>query len=140
MPPQTRDDFRTVRIWTYVVHNLYFPVLALVKSSVLFFLLRLGGQKPVVRRAICALNALNLALMVAILSVTIAECRPIAYFWDVSLGGTCINQPLFYLWQNGLNILTDLLALGVPVCIFFGMKMERRMRIVTLYVFFLGFM
>lgn len=123
-----------------MVHNLYFPVLALIKSSVLFFLLRLGGQRPVVRRVICALNALNLALMVAILSVTIAECRPIAYFWDVSLRGTCINQPLFYLWQNGLNILTDLFALGVPVCIFFGMKMERRMRIVTLYVFFLGIM
>lgn len=126
-------------IWTYIVQILYYPVLALIKSSVLVFLLRLGGQTPRLRIAIYALNGLNLALMFAIFGVSAGQCTPISFHWDPTVpGGHCINQPVFYLVQSGLNIATDVFTLAVPIWIFLGTKMGRRLKIVTLYVFFLG--
>lgn len=126
---------------TYIVQLLYFPVLALIKSSVLFFLLRLGGQKSSTRLAIHGLNVLNLSMMVGVFIAALLQCRPVAYYWDPTIpGGHCINQPVFYLTQAGLNILTDLFTLAMPFWIFLGERMTRRLKIATIYVFFLGFM
>ncbi|KAK1754735.1 hypothetical protein QBC47DRAFT_225254 [Echria macrotheca] len=138
IPPE--PDFHQGLIWLYVAQIFYFPVLALIKSSFLFFLLRLGGQKPALRLAIHVLNACTLALGFAICTVSVFQCRPVSHYFNrMTTEGVCINQAVFYLVQSGLNILTDFFTLGVPVCIFMHMKMERRMKIVTLYVFLLGF-
>lgn len=127
-------------VWTYVITVLYFPVLGLIKSSILLFLLRLGGQKRALRHVIHGFNIFNIAGTIAITLTAINQCRPIRYFWDPTAQGSCINQPVFYLSQSGLNILTDLITFAVPVFIFVRLRMARRTRIATLYVFFLGFM
>ncbi|KAB5572773.1 hypothetical protein GE09DRAFT_1217314 [Coniochaeta sp. 2T2.1] len=126
-------------IWNFAVQVLYNPILALVKTSVLIFLLRLGGQKPGVRYAIHALNIFNIALMVAIFLVVIFQCNPVAFNWNPSLNGTCIKQGEFYLVTAALTIFTDLLVLALPIWIFADLKMKLKLKIALIIVFLLGF-
>ncbi|OAA67983.1 hypothetical protein SPI_00178 [Niveomyces insectorum RCEF 264] len=126
-------------IWNFAVQVLYNPILALVKTSMLLFLLKLGGHKPGIRWSIHVLNALNLSLMVAIFLVVIFQCKPIAYNWDVTIpGGKCIQQGVFYLATAALTIFTDVLNLALPFWVFLDLKMPVRIKVALLFVFLLG--
>jgi hypothetical protein len=132
---------RPGEIWNFAVQVLYNPILALVKTSVLVFLLRLGGQKPGVRYAIHALNFFNIALMVAIFLTVIFQCTPIAYNWDKTIeGARCIKPGNFYLVTAALTIFTDVLVLALPIWIFADLKMQLKMKIAVICIFLLGFM
>ncbi|ERS95395.1 uncharacterized protein SPSK_01719 [Sporothrix schenckii 1099-18] len=132
-------DMEKAAVWNFAVQVLYNPILALVKTSMLLFLLKLGSQKPGVRWCIHALNALNLMLMVAIFVVVIFECIPVAYSWDKTIpGGHCINQPNFLIATSALTIFTDVLCLALPFWVFLGLKMHLRVKIALLFVFVLG--
>ncbi|KAK4189830.1 hypothetical protein QBC35DRAFT_121861 [Podospora australis] len=142
--PLRKYSLETGMKWTFTSQLLYNPTLALIKSSVLIFLLQLGGQKPGVRLAIHCLNTFNLAMLVTVFCVILFQCTPISYFWTcVSVPapgekGKCINQPVFYLIQAAVNILTDALTLALPFWIFLGLKMPRKLKVATLWVFVLG--
>ncbi|CAK7197634.1 hypothetical protein SEUCBS139899_000282 [Sporothrix eucalyptigena] len=126
-------------IWNFAVQVLYNPILALVKTSMLLFLLKLGSQKPGVRWSIHVLNALNLSLMVAIFLVVIFQCTPIRYNWDTTIeGGHCIAQGTFYLATAALTIFTDVLNLALPFWVFLDLKMPTRVKVALLFVFLLG--
>lgn len=125
--------------WNYIIQLLYNPILALVKSSVLLFLLRLGGQKPGVRWTIHSLNAFNIGLMIAIFVTVIFQCTPVNFFWDRTIpGGHCVDTGAFYVATAGLTILTDVLVLALPFWIFLGLKMPAKVKIALLVVFGLG--
>lgn len=128
-------------IWNFAVQVLYNPILALVKTSMLLFLLKLGSQKPGVRICIHILNALNLSLMVAIFLVVIFQCTPISFNWDITIvGGHCIQQGTFYLATAALTLFTDVLNLALPFWVFLDLKMPLRVKITLLFVFLLGAM
>lgn len=132
-------DVKQALIWNFAVQVLYNPILALVKTSMLLFLLKLGSQKPGVRLCIHVLNALNLSLMVAIFLVVIFQCTPIAFNWDTAIvGGHCIKQGTFYLATAALTIFTDVLNLALPFWVFLDLKMPLRVKIALLFVFLLG--
>ncbi|EPE04902.1 cfem domain-containing protein [Ophiostoma piceae UAMH 11346] len=132
-------DAVQANIWNFAVQVLYNPILALVKTSMLLFLLKLGRQKPGVRWCIYALNTFNLSLMVAIFLVVIFQCKPIAYNWDHSIeGGTCIDQGSFYVATTALTLFTDVLTLAIPFWVFLDLKMPLRVKIVLFFVFLLG--
>lgn len=127
-------------IWNFAVQVLYNPILALVKTSVLIFLLRLGGQKPGVRYAIHALNFFNIALMIAIFLVVMFQCWPVDFNWNPHIeGGHCIKQGTFYVVTAALTLLTDVLVLALPIWIFADLKMKLKMKIALIIVFLLGF-
>ncbi|KAH8894864.1 hypothetical protein GQ53DRAFT_715529, partial [Thozetella sp. PMI_491] len=128
-------------VWSYAVQILYNPILALVKSSVLIFLLRLFGQKTGVRRFIIGLNVANVAQMVATFAAITFQCFPIAFNWDPTIkGGRCVDRGILYTFTAALNIVTDLLILGLPLWIFVDLKIPRRSKIGLLFVFLLGFL
>lgn len=128
-------------IWNFAVQVLYNPILALVKTSVLIFLLRLGGQKPGVRMAIHALNIFNIALMVAIFLTVMFQCTPVSFNWTPSIAdGKCIKQGNFYLVTAALTLFTDILVLALPIWIFADLKMKMKLKIALIIVFLLGFM
>lgn len=132
IPPPGTYDPRFGMIVNYVVVVLYNPQLALVKSSVLFFLLRLGGHQTVLRRGIQVLNWSNIALMVAVLFASIFTCVPVYKYWDRSVEGFCNNEALQYLVTSGLTILTDVLVLVIPVKIVWGLQVARKLKIVLI--------
>ncbi|KAI1661266.1 hypothetical protein F4813DRAFT_385800 [Daldinia decipiens] len=128
--------------WNYVLQILYNPILALVKCSVLTFLLRIGGQKRQVRYAIHALNMFTLGLMIAIFVTAVFQCSPISYFWEritnPTMQGKCIDTGIFYVTTAALTIFTDVLVLALPFWIFMGLKMAPRIKFAIMVVFLLG--
>ncbi|KAK1990362.1 CFEM domain-containing protein [Colletotrichum falcatum] len=136
-------DPRIGSLWAYIIQILYNPILALVKTSMLLFLLRLSGQKRSVRYTIIGLNVFNIVLMIAIFVTVIFQCQPISYFWekagrDPPKDGKCIDTNAFYISTAALTILTDIMFLALPFWIFLGLKMPGRVKIALLFVFALG--
>lgn len=128
------------RLWDFIIQVIYNPILALVKSSVLLFLLRLGGTKTRVRWSIHVLNAVNIGLMIAIFFVVIFTCKPVSFYWDKSVDGACIDSSPFNIGTAIITICTDVLVLAIPVWILVDLKMPLRIKLVLLGVFLLGFM
>lgn len=128
-------------IWLYAVQILYNPVLSLVKSSVLLFLLRLFGQKDGVRRFVIWLNIVNILQMVAVFFAVTLQCLPISFNWDLTNpNGRCVDRRVLYTFTSSFNIVTDLLVLGLPLWILVDLKIPRRTKIALIFVFLLGFM
>ncbi|KAH7303803.1 hypothetical protein B0I35DRAFT_401904 [Stachybotrys elegans] len=127
-------------IWGFVNMCLYNPILALVKSSVLFFLLRIASTKTGVRYAVYGLNAFNLAMMVATFLVVVFQCRPISGAWDLVDMQTaeCIDPLTFTMSTAVITIITDLLVLAIPFWIIIGLKMPSKVKLSLIGVFFLG--
>lgn len=119
---------------------LYNPILALVKASVLLFLLRLCGQNRPIRIWIHATNALNIGELVSVFIVCALQCLPVAYFWDYTVDGRCINQAAFYISGAAITVFTDLLVLGIPIWIVKDLQMRFRVKVMLLMIFMLGTM
>jgi hypothetical protein len=73
-------DIEPVLFYNWIMQVLYNPILALVKSSVLFLLLRLGGHRRSTRWSIYTLNTFNIALMIAIFMTVVFQTIPIAAY------------------------------------------------------------
>ncbi|KAH7317726.1 CFEM domain-containing protein [Rhexocercosporidium sp. MPI-PUGE-AT-0058] len=130
-------------LWIFIAEILYNPILAIVKTSILLFLLRLGGHMTGIRYAIHSLNVINISLAIAVFITVIFQCRPINFYWDrmrdPTMKGTCIDTALFYVTTAGLTILTDLAALALPFWIFLGLKLSLKARVALMSLFLLGF-
>jgi hypothetical protein len=136
IPPHNPTE---AAIWNYAVQILYNPILALVKASVLIFLLRLFGQKGGVRTYIYVVNTANLLQMVGVFVAIVLQCMPIEFNWNPNVrGGRCVNQRILYTSTASFTILTDLLVLALPAYIFTDLKIPRRTKLALLFVFLLG--
>lgn len=118
---------------------LYNPILALVKSSVLIFLLRLGGHRRSIRWSIYALNAFNLAQMFAIFITVLCQTIPVRAYWDKSIKPQReVDSPLFYVSTAIITIITDFLVLLIPFWVFLGLKMRIAAKVGLIVVFLVG--
>lgn len=118
---------------------LYNPILAMVKSSILFFLLRLGGQRRSIRWSIHALNIFNLVMMVAVFLTVIFQTMPVRAYWDLSITPKYkIDGPAFYVSSAIITIVTDFLVLLLPFWIFLGLKMRLAAKLGVILIFMTG--
>ncbi|KAF5688760.1 integral membrane protein PTH11 [Fusarium denticulatum] len=132
-------DLEPVLFYNWIMQVLYNPILALVKSSILFFLLRLGGHNRAIKWAIYGLNAINVALMIAIFVTVVFQTIPINAFWDHSVKPERqIDGPVFYISTAIINIITDVLVLLIPFWIFLGLKMRIAAKLGLIVVFLMG--
>ncbi|KAM7194245.1 hypothetical protein V8F33_007391 [Rhypophila sp. PSN 637] len=138
IPPPGTYDPTLGKILNYIVVMLYNPELALVKSSVLFFLLRLGGHQLYLRRSIQILNWSNIALTLAILFASIFTCVPVHKYWTADVPGRCNDEQAQYLVTSGLTVLTDVLVLIIPIKIVIGLQVARKMKIILICVLCAG--
>ncbi|KAF4471582.1 integral membrane PTH11 [Fusarium albosuccineum] len=127
--------------WNFLVQMFYNPVLALVKASILVFLLRLGGHKQSVRWAIHSLNIFNALHAVAIFFTALFQCLPMEANWDFSLRENpdtkCIDNS-FHVIASCITIFTDFLILALPFWIFLGLTMPWAAKLAVIGVFLLG--
>lgn len=128
--PTAPSDPRNSMIVNYIVVMLYNPELALVKSSVLFFLLRLGGFQTWFRRSIQILNWSNIGLLIAVLFASIFTCVPVQKYWNRATPGHCNNEAMQYLVTSGLTVLTDVLVLAIPIKVVVGLQVTKKVKIV----------
>ena len=125
---------------------LYNPILALVKASILLFLLRLFGQKRGVRQYIACVNIANATHMVAVLFAIVFQCVPVESAWDPATffggnsGARCIDTRVLFTATAAFNILTDLLILALPMRIFVDLKIPMRTKFALMFLFLLGFL
>jgi hypothetical protein len=125
--------------WNFANQLLYNPPLALVKASVLLFLLRLGSKSNLVKRLIWGTFWFNVALVVVIFVADVFQCKPVAFVYDFSIpGGKCFNQGVFYVSTAVMTIVTDFLVLAIPILITHGLQMPRRRKIAVTVILSLG--
>ncbi|KAH6884190.1 hypothetical protein B0T10DRAFT_579599 [Thelonectria olida] len=132
-------DLEPVLFWNWIMQVLYNPILALVKASVLIFLLRLGGHRRSIRYAIYGLNIFNALQMVAIFIVVIFQTLPINAYWELTEKRTRqIDAPMFYISTACITIVTDFLVLLIPFWVFLGLRMRVAAKVGLIVVFLLG--
>lgn len=127
--------------WNFFEQLCYNPVLALVKASVLVFLLRLGGHDSTIHRVIWILMFVNAGHAIAVLFGALFQCIPIETNWKPYLrqdpDTVCIDDS-FHIIQSSITILTDVLILALPFWIFLGLRMPRSNKIAVLGIFAVG--
>ncbi|KAK8113008.1 hypothetical protein PG984_013534 [Apiospora sp. TS-2023a] len=139
MPLQPPVDRPWSQVWAYVVIMLYNPQLGLVKSSVLFFLLRLGVRhKPGIRWSIHLLNISNILLMISVFMVSVLTCVPVRKYWQREIPGHCNNEGLQYIITSSITVLTDILVVILPIKIVVGLQMPRKLKMGLTLVLTLG--
>lgn len=124
--------------WSFVMQVLYNPVLALVKSSVLVLLLRIGLHKAHVKWMIYALQVLNFILLLVIF-VVIFQRIPIRAYWDPNVTAIyTIDSGKFILASAGTTVVGDVLVLSIPIWLFSGLRVRLATKLGLIFVFLLS--
>ncbi|SPO05451.1 related to integral membrane protein PTH11 [Cephalotrichum gorgonifer] len=127
--------------WNFFEQICYNPVLAFVKCSVLCFIMRIGGHKDAIFRAIWVLMGITIAHAIAVFFGALFQCVPIEANWHPELRADpntrCIDNS-FHIIQSAITIATDLAILVLPFWIFLGLRMPRATKIAVLGIFTIG--
>jgi predicted benzoate:H+ symporter BenE len=62
-------------------------------------------------------------------------CTPVAYAWDTSLNGTCLDRKPLNFSIASFNILNDLLLFAIPIPFLLTLQLVKRQRVLLLSVF-----
>ncbi|KAJ5176564.1 uncharacterized protein N7482_002441 [Penicillium canariense] len=126
--------------YAYATELIYNPILALVKTSILLFLLRLTGQKKLVRQAIKGLLIFNGIAAVATFFITVFRCVPIAANWNAAAypHAKCLDFANFVTGTASVSIFTDVLALGLPTWIVYHLQMHWRQKLMLIGILSFG--
>ncbi|KKK22283.1 hypothetical protein P175DRAFT_0556239 [Aspergillus ochraceoroseus IBT 24754] len=137
--PKTRNTALANK-YAYATELIYNPILAVIKTSILLFLLRLTGQKIAVRRAIWGLLILNGVAMVATFLLTTFHCIPIASNWDAASypNARCINFANFVTGTACVSIFTDVLVLILPTWIVYNLRIAQKQKLMLIGILSFG--
>ncbi|KAL9594201.1 MAG: hypothetical protein Q9219_007163 [cf. Caloplaca sp. 3 TL-2023] len=110
------DDYAVLLALAYYATRIIWPVsIVFVKSSILFFYLRIFGGLLWLRRTAYGLLAFTVVWAVMTVLVFIFQCNPVALAWDQRIeGGHCINAWLFFAITSALDVITDFAILILP--------------------------
>ncbi|KAJ6002280.1 hypothetical protein N7522_007507 [Penicillium canescens] len=112
---RTPQKLVTLQKGLYANEILDFPfTVTPAKLSILVFYARIFSVRPF-RIFAYIIGAVVLCHGIGVLFAAIFQCSPIAYTWDSTIVGTCVNQQAFYRWVSPPNILTDVLILVMPL-------------------------
>lgn len=124
--------------WNYANQILYNPILSLVKLSVILFLLRLNSQQKAIRIFAISIFVVTIVSMVVILIVDVFQCSPVAYVYDTTLDGHCINQGAFFVSTACVTLFTDVLVLILPTWLTLGLQMRWKQKVTVIALLSLG--
>ncbi|PWY85074.1 hypothetical protein BO70DRAFT_370587 [Aspergillus heteromorphus CBS 117.55] len=126
--------------YAYATEILYNPILGLIKTSILVFLLRLSGQKIAVRRTIWVILVLNATTMVVTFFVIVLNCIPIAAVWDKASypDAKCLNFANIVTATASASIITDVLVLMLPTWIVYNIRIPQRQKLMLVGVLSFG--
>ncbi|KAI1469157.1 uncharacterized protein F4812DRAFT_470254 [Daldinia caldariorum] len=131
-------DTRSLRIWKIIAEVTYTISLGFIK----FGILRLYGTIFPSKRfriflwifAICLI-----AFDLACIMVSVFECIPVQYYWDMSIkGGHCLDYGLYTLLAGMLNIITDLIILLAPIPQVLHLHISKHKKMLLIFTFAMG--
>lgn len=124
--------------WFYLCEVFYVITISLIKLSVMTFYLQVFPTRSF-RIQCWAVMAFCVASAFAFLLVTIFQCHPISYVWNKNIrGGKCVNFNLATWVNGGVNILQDILIVGLPISEVRTLKLGRRQKVGLYAMFGLG--
>ena len=118
---------------------IYTFAISTIKLSVLLFYLRVFvGQRfrlitKIVAGVVVVYTLANVLLLVLI-------CRPFAANYDMTVGGSCGDQPTAYISIGAYNIISDVVILCLPIPMVWRLKAKREMKIGLTLIFLVGLM
>lgn len=108
-----------------------------IKFSLLFFYIRVFSIKSFRTSAYIVMGIVSCWALSVVLE-TFLLCRPFKYNWEPTLKHTCGNRVASYIGSGGLNLVTDVMVLSLPVPMVWALKIPRRNKIILFCVFGVG--
>ncbi|KAF2490389.1 hypothetical protein BU16DRAFT_596458, partial [Lophium mytilinum] len=115
--------------FTFIIPLMYLPAIAMPKLSILCLYLRIFSEP--IHRVVCWITAgLIVANCIGSMVPAFVICVPLEYLWNPKLpgGGHCIDIDAWYRWSSLMNILTDLIMLGLPVPVILKLHVSRNVK------------
>ncbi|KAF2498225.1 hypothetical protein BU16DRAFT_287634 [Lophium mytilinum] len=117
---------------------IYATAVTLTKVSILVFYRRIFG----ITYSFYVCMFLAIGYWITIIVVDNVGCQPLSFFWtqytDPTAIGTCINFPKFFFGNGIAAMLIDVIILGVPVPIVWGLQMARSQKVAVVSILLLG--
>ncbi|KAJ4376942.1 hypothetical protein N0V86_006380 [Didymella sp. IMI 355093] len=109
--------------WNYVNSVIYNPILALVKASFIWTLVKLRSPNKWINGCLWATLLLNGCFAVAAPLACILQCNPISTYWDNDTPGKCVHPGAYTVSTSSIVLATDLLVLVMPTWILHNLNM-----------------
>ena len=126
--------------WFYIMEILYFAQVALLKTSILFFYLRIFGHSSI-KIPILGTLAFNALYGIVFIFIAIFQCQPISYYWtnwDGEHEGTCMNVNAIA-WANaGISIGVDFWMLALPLSQIRSLNLHWKKKVGVAMMFLVG--
>ncbi|KAI9844190.1 MAG: hypothetical protein M1838_002293 [Thelocarpon superellum] len=117
----------------------YCTATLVIQTSFLLFYRRVFTmQSPPFRLAIYVIGAFAYASWISIFVATLLLCQPIAYNWDKSIDGTCVNPNAVFISGLSINLFTDLCIVLLPIPMIWQIQINRAEKWAVLGAFILG--
>ena len=117
---------------------IYLVLAAVIRMSFFFFYLRIFAPSNKMRIAIYAGMAFNIASTVSLFFGTIFQCTPVEKSWNPILPGHCIPPKILPYHSGGINVVTDLYVLGLPIPCIWNLHASWKRKLRTTAVFGVG--
>lgn len=114
--------------------------LSCTKISILLLYLRIFPVTWTVRLS-WATMGVTVCWAIATILAGFLICKPLAYNWDQSIpGGHCGDQVSSFTGTGVINLVTDLVVLGIPMPSLYKLQMATYKKVTFIAVFALGLM
>ncbi|PBP17475.1 PTH11-like integral membrane protein [Diplocarpon rosae] len=130
-PPDLMENLFLWLAAIFYVISLTFVKVSIILQYLRFFV----GHR--IRLLAWLLLAFVIMCGIQVFFTSVFTCTPVSAFWGET-EGRCINQVVIQFFNAGINILTDLLVLALPVKVVWGLQLPRRQKIGLMFVFGLG--
>ncbi|TKW50748.1 hypothetical protein CTA1_8308 [Colletotrichum tanaceti] len=120
--------------------TLYMACLAFIKSSILFFYLRIFPDERF-RWVLWGTQLFNLLILITFVTGSFAACQPLNFFWNGwkrEMTGKCINLNAFAMCHGALNVALDAWMLVLPATQIYGLRMKLKTKIGVMLMFGVG--
>ncbi|KAL9602214.1 MAG: hypothetical protein Q9179_002618 [Wetmoreana sp. 5 TL-2023] len=118
---------------------LYLTYAVTIKTSLLLHYYRLFGVVRWYRFILLVAWVIVFLYWIVDVFVAIFECKPVAFYWDMSIkGGTCMDRNAFYRWSGVSNSLIDFLILSLPLPMIWRLGLPRMEKVSLSGIFLLG--
>ncbi|PLB35670.1 uncharacterized protein BDW47DRAFT_109952 [Aspergillus candidus] len=133
------DTLTPFKQYDLVEEDIYALGVWFVKTAILVFYLRLSPEKRFRQITYGIIAFVAIYTLVSLLIFTL-PCRPIAATWDVTLlaDAKCINQFDFVYANAAFNILSDLMALVLPIRLCWNLQATFKQKLLLMFLFAMG--
>ncbi|CAI6097183.1 unnamed protein product [Clonostachys chloroleuca] len=124
--------------WLYIASTIYCPAAFFTKVSLLLLIARVFTVRRGISTAIYIFIGTLFIAYIIIEVLKIIICIPIQAFWNRSVNGKCFNQPILFVADTSIAILTDIVVLLAPIPLTWSMRLPFKKKIKIISIMGIG--